>query len=66
MSLSHHKSPLDGDEGGVSEITTDVPAPTPVPPAMLISTVVPLTANVFPAPIKFNCVIPTPIGNPPD
>ena len=33
------------------------PPPPPPPPAMLISTVVPFTANVLPAPIKFNSVI---------
>ena len=30
------------------------PAPTPPPPAILISTVVPLTANVLPVPTKFS------------
>ena len=41
------------------------PAPAP-PPWILTSTVVPLTANVFPVPIKFSWVIPAPIWTPPD
>jgi hypothetical protein len=31
-------------------------APAPAPPAILISTIVPLTTKVLPAPIKFNLV----------
>ena len=33
----------------------------PVFPDILTSTVVPLTANVLPVPIKLSCVIPAPI-----
>jgi len=46
--------------------TADEPAPSP-PPCILMSTVVPLTLNVFPAPIKFNAVkTPTATFTPPD
>ena len=44
------------------EFDVEKPAPLPPPPpAILISTVVPETANVLPAPIKLSCVIPAPI-----
>ena len=49
---------------------TDVvnaPPPVPPPPWILISTVVPLTLNVLPAPIKFKAVnTPTATLTPPD
>ena len=44
----------------------NAPAPPPPPPAILMSTVVPETANVLPAPIKLSCVIPAPIWVPAD
>ena len=40
--------------------------PAPELPEILTSTVVPLTANVFPSPIKLSWVIPAPIWTPPD
>jgi len=40
--------------------------PPPPPPWILISTVVPFTAKVLPAPMKLSCVIPAPITVPPD
>ena len=44
----------------------NAPAPPPPPPWILISTVVPLTANVLPVPTKLSWVIPAPIWTPPD
>ena len=41
------------------------PAPA-LPPEILISTVVPLTAKVLPVPIKLSWVIPAPITVPVD
>jgi len=52
--LSNHRSPFDGLTGATVEIETDAPPPLPPPPAILISTVVPLTAKVFPVPMKFS------------
>ena len=40
--------------------------PAPELPEILTSTVVPLTANVFPSPMKLSWVIPAPIWTPPD
>ena len=54
-SLSHQRSPELGDEGVEVEIFTLAPPPPP-PPAILMSIVEPLTAKVFPAPIKFSVV----------
>ena len=47
------------DDTAVS--VSETPPPLPPPPAILMSTVVPDTANVFPAPIKFNVVNQYPI-----
>ena len=47
------------DDTAVS--VSETPPPLPPPPAILMSTVVPDTANVCPAPIKFNVVNPYPI-----
>ena len=55
-SLSHQRSPELGDEGVEVEIFTLAPPPPPPPPAMLMSIVEPLTAKVFPAPMKFSVV----------
>ena len=48
------------DDTAVSSSDT----PPPPPPAMLISTVVPEVANVFPVPIKFRVVNPYPMTPP--
>ena len=66
-SVLYHKSPLVGDDGASLPILTlplPPPPPPPLLPAILISTVFPYTANVLPAPIKFNIVNPYPTTAP--
>ena len=47
----------------LTDVSTSDP-PDPPPPAILISTVLPDVANVFPVPIKFRVVNPYPMTPP--